>query len=312
MFWKTGRLPGLSHLRGRHAVGDPCRRQRARRQPHPMTPPVAVLAWAMRGTVHGQPRGCCLAGCWRRLAGLRPVSRRHFLKRVAAALTSDHDAALSQHPRDGATDPCLSGKRPIPIPHRPFKSEGQLITTAAPLDVTKSLPSRWLSVTATGVPPRPAPPESGTTATIAHRRHRLGGLPAPTAQVAAEPYVAGKARVRTEDSTALQTTPCRLGTPAPASPARSAAPAPDSDDSETRTRFVCSARQAPGCIAGTTDPTMRGDHSRTNRFGEPCCHTRERALPILVHPSCTLSLAGNGLSRPDRLTKSCFFAGISA
>jgi len=36
MFWKTGRLPGLSRLRGRHAVVGPCRRPRARRQPHPV------------------------------------------------------------------------------------------------------------------------------------------------------------------------------------------------------------------------------------------------------------------------------------
>jgi hypothetical protein len=76
-----------------------------------------------------------LAGRCRRLVGLRPVSRQQSLKRFAAALTSDHDAALSQHPRDGAAHPWMSGKRPIPIPHRPFKRYGQLITTAPPRDV---------------------------------------------------------------------------------------------------------------------------------------------------------------------------------
>ena len=70
---------------------------------------------------------------------MRPVSRQHFLKRFAAALTSDHDAALSQHPRDGPADPWMSGKRGIPIPHRPFKRKGQLITTAAPLGVNEVL-----------------------------------------------------------------------------------------------------------------------------------------------------------------------------
>jgi hypothetical protein len=122
MCWKTGpRTRSFSSPRSAQ-LGRPLQRgensewrSRADRRERRSRSALRAVDWHRR----------CQRGArrWHASDGLRARSCERLLKRFAATLTGDQDAAVSEGPRDHAANPRMPKELAVPIPHGALKRE---------------------------------------------------------------------------------------------------------------------------------------------------------------------------------------------